>query len=176
MTTSDRRPSPPAIRAGYQHGEAFCHMRYGTKDGATWMTVWNSRDGVTPFGMRHPRTGEDLTHLPPWSADIFDPLHVPDVGAYVWIDLDPEKAMQLAMKSVEAWWDDERYPGRERFESKLEMAQMFVEEYLFTTHPDTGERVEKHAPDLVQVTEPLRDRIAAEVAERLLTVDEMARG
>lgn len=156
----------PALLAGYQHGEAFCHMRYGTEDGRTWMTVWNSRDGVTPFGMKHPRTGDDITHLPPWSADVFDPFHVPDVGAYVWIDLNPERAMQLAMRNVEHWWDNEDYPARERFESKLEMAKVLVESYLFTTNPLTGERIESHTPDLVQVTEPLRDRLAIEAAER----------
>lgn len=152
---------------GHQHAEAFRHMTYVAKDDPSiWMRVYNARDGVTPFGMMHPRLGVELTHKPPWQLDQYDPLYVPQVGEWVWIDLDSEKAMQLAVEKVEQWWDHPKYPLSERGMTKLEAAQMFVKDMLFLTHPETGETMPSHAPDLVQVTEPLQERIAAEVKER----------
>lgn len=152
---------------GHQHAEAFRHMTYVAKDDPSiWMRVYNARDGVTPFGMMHPRLDVELTHKPPWQLDQYDPFYVPQVGEYVWIDLDPEKAMQIAMERVEQWWNDPKYPLSESGMTKIEAAQMFVKDMLYTTNFETGETIEAHAPDLVQVTEPLQDRIAIEVKER----------
>lgn len=133
----------------HQHGEAFRHMRYGTKDGRIVRSIWNSRDGVTPFIVRDPETGEELTHLPPWSADVYDPTYQPQPGDLVFIDLHPEKALMLAMRKVEHFWDDEQYPLRERGWSKEEAARMFFDSMMFFTHPETGEKVPNNTPDLI---------------------------
>ena len=152
---------------GHEHAEAFRHMTYASKDDPSiWMRVYNARDGVTPFGMLHPRLGVELTHKPPWQLDQYDPFYVPNVGEWVWIDLDPEKAMQLAMEKVEQWWDHPDYPMKDRGWSKEEAARMFFDDFMYATHPETGEKRPAHTPDLVQVTEALADRIAAEVNER----------
>lgn len=158
---TDTKRTPPAIEAGYEHAEAFTHMRYGTKDGSVIFPIWNSRDGVTPFGCLHPIIeGLELTHLPSWQLDHFDPLYLPQVGEYVWIDLDPEKALQIAMERVEGWWEHPKYPMSQAFDSKLDAAQVLLDDMLYTTMLD-GTKVEAHAPDLVQVTPLLLDRLAA---------------
>lgn len=148
---------------GHEHAEAFRHMRYGSKDGHVTVEVWNSRDGVTPFGFTDPDTGAELTHLPPWQLDWYDPTYVPEVGEWVWVDLHPELAMQKAMQQVERWWNDPQFPLSERYDSKTEAARMFLDDMLYMTLPD-GTKVESHAPDLVRVTEPLREQIAAQTS------------
>lgn len=142
------------------HGEAFRHMTYASRDGSARLRIWNSRDGVTPFGCSHPVTGVELFHAGPWSLDRYDPAYVPDVGEWVWVDLHPERAMELAVANVERWWDDPTYPLSGRME-KADAVKMFFQEFMFFTDPTTGERTDKRGPDLVQVTGPLRDEFVA---------------
>lgn len=148
----------------HQCAEAYRHMRYGTKDGSVLVSVWNSRDGVTPFGFTDPDTGAEVTHLPPWQLDHYDPSYVPEVGEWMWVDLHPERALQMAMEKVEQWWDDPKYPLSRAYETKREAAEMFLDSFLYTTLPD-GTKVESHAPDLVRVTEPLLEQILARLEE-----------
>lgn len=42
---------------GHSHAEAFCLMQYQCKTCGHLETIWNSRDGVTPFSMRCPSCG-----------------------------------------------------------------------------------------------------------------------
>jgi hypothetical protein len=43
------------VKTDFNHGEAFALMKYETKGGAHVEWLWNSRDGVTPFGIEaHP--------------------------------------------------------------------------------------------------------------------------
>lgn len=96
--------------AGHQHGEAFCLMEYvctGTVDysrgalagGRLPRTAgcghreiyWNSRDGVTPFGMQCPSCGGDLNHMN-WNRDVYAPDHKPHQGQGIWRDGTPDEA------------------------------------------------------------------------------------
>ena len=150
--------------ADHSCGEAFRHMIYISKDGKVQLRVWNSRDGVTPFGCSHPVSGVELTHAPPWQLDYYDPGYVPEVGEWVWIDLHPERAMQLAMEKVEHFWDDPDYPLSGSGMSRSEAALMFVDSFLFWTNGD-GEKVPSGTPDLVRVTQPLREQFLLGGAE-----------
>ncbi|HXE05809.1 MAG TPA: hypothetical protein VN579_07475 [Bryobacteraceae bacterium] len=38
-------------RYGFENAEAFMLMKYQSKDGTVTELLWNSRDGVTPFGI-----------------------------------------------------------------------------------------------------------------------------
>lgn len=57
----------------YEHAEAFCLMWYGCKCGHR-ERIWNSRDGVTPFGMGCPSCGGSMSHVD-WQKDILAPQH-----------------------------------------------------------------------------------------------------
>ena len=96
----------------YEHGEAFMMMRYESDDAATWMHIWNSRDGVTPFVCSHPVTGVEMQHVR-WGNDHRVPDYEPFEGEWVFADLHPEHAMQMAVEFVERWWDDEGMPMRD---------------------------------------------------------------
>lgn len=64
------------------HGEALCLMKYASADGQLIEWLWNSRDGVTPFGIGFPPNG--LTHAD-WHEDAFAPNFVPPVGMKVFV-------------------------------------------------------------------------------------------
>lgn len=157
------RPPAPGVAHGHEHGEAFCHMRYASKDRAVVRSIWNSRDGVTPFGCLDPDTGVELLHVD-WFDDRYDAEHVPAVGDLVWIDLHPERAAEMAMRQVEHWWDDPDHPLSAGFGSKIEAAQMFVRSYFEVPGRD-GETIQVKPPDLVRATEPLIEALVADRVE-----------
>lgn len=67
----------------HQHTEAFWLMTYICQDCGHKEVIWNSRDGVTPFGTRCMACGGiNMLHKGPHE---YAPDHVPDVGQYVWI-------------------------------------------------------------------------------------------
>lgn len=93
----------PDVRAvtpqGHQHAEAFCLMWYACACGHR-ERIWNSRDGVTAFGLQCPSCSEpNLRHVD-WGRDQYAPDHVPAVGQRVWIDLTRERAQEIAQRTV----------------------------------------------------------------------------
>ena len=52
----------------YVHPEAFCLMAYGCERCHLIETLWNSRDGVTPFFLNCARCGGSMTHVM-WGRD-----------------------------------------------------------------------------------------------------------
>jgi hypothetical protein len=84
------------------HGEAFQLMRY-TADGEPDLWIWNSRDGVTPFGLTldgafyHHAMG---SYHPRYSAVL------PDEAEHVWVDYDRAAWADLQRSQYE------RFAGR----------------------------------------------------------------
>lgn len=68
----------------YQHREAFCLMLYRSDDGLDEETLWNSRDGVTPFMITTPN-GKPMAHIE-WNRDICIPDFVPTPGMRIFVD------------------------------------------------------------------------------------------
>jgi hypothetical protein len=83
---------------GQKHAEAFYLMRYecggrlDLNDRAPrnrspgcghHEIMWNSRDGVTPFGTQCPSCGGDLLHTA-FGSDRYAPGHKPHIGQRVW--------------------------------------------------------------------------------------------
>jgi hypothetical protein len=136
-------------------------MTYESSDGTEWLIIWNSRDGVTPFGCSHPVTGTPLAHVR-WSQDQYLPDHVPTIGDWIWVDLHDERALGKARAFVDRWWTDPDMPMHQHpyfnptgappddETAKREAAVIYARE----TTDQPGQ------PDLVQVTEQLRDDIA----------------
>lgn len=67
------------------HGEAFCHMMYQCQRCRFRETVWNSRDGVTPFIIACQRCGGEAHHIN-WGNDRYDPTFVPTPGTRIFRD------------------------------------------------------------------------------------------
>lgn len=93
------------------HGEAFQLMLYREVDGPGEVWIWNSRDGVTPFGdavegksYRHAMRGYPVRYT----------AVLPPEAVFVWISYTPEtwEAMQRAKyEHFASRPDDEPYGG-----------------------------------------------------------------
>ena len=77
----------------YKHNEAFALMWYGCKCGHR-ERVWNSRDGVTPFGTRCPSCGDNMLHIE-WGKDIRALDHKLVPMQKFWRDGTPDEAVAL---------------------------------------------------------------------------------
>lgn len=88
----------------YQHAEAFAVMLYASKDRKVTEFLWNSRDGVTPFGIRSQDGSVDLLH-DAWDYDVCVPDYVPAIGMRVFVDLTREAAQALSVDYVEKYWE-----------------------------------------------------------------------
>lgn len=140
----------------YQHGEAFCLMKYTNEQTGEVEWLWNSRDRVTPFTIaargRGPAPITDktafLSHAD-WNEDVRIPNFVPPVGMRIFVDMTRERAEEHARrffgKHGEAMM--EQYPHlREMGEAKLIAAK--IDECM---GPEG-----KGAPDIVEVTPELQ--------------------
>lgn len=72
----------------HNHREAFWLMLYTCKDCGHKEKIWNSRDGVTPFGTTCTICGEmDMIHTGP---STYEPDFIPQPGQYIWITFPQE--------------------------------------------------------------------------------------
>lgn len=69
-----------------KHAEAYCHMRYRCTAGHS-TSIWNSRDGVTPFvcGCPVAECAAEAKHID-FHLDNLDPDYRLRVGDYFWRD------------------------------------------------------------------------------------------
>jgi hypothetical protein len=136
--------------AKYQHAEAYCLMTYRADDGEE-ETIWNSRDGVTPFIVTL-KSGKQAMHVD-WSTDRRDPNYKPKPGERIFVDLTEERRKELWLKNCQRYWPNAAgvvdYPNeaaaaaaRAEFKTPEAMAEYMTQSPM---HP--GE------PDLIEVTE-----------------------
>lgn len=83
----------------YKHKEAFCIMQYRSKDGTEAEQLWNSRDGVTPFGITS-RNGKQMYHAD-WDKDACDPSFEPPSGMRVFVNATEDLVRESLMRYVE---------------------------------------------------------------------------
>ncbi|MEE4016114.1 hypothetical protein V1T76_28940 [Roseibium sp. FZY0029] len=89
-----------AKKYGHVHGEAFMLMKYACVCGHR-ETIWNSRDGVTPFGMVCPSCGKpNLRHVN-WQHDVYAPEHKLQIGQRFWRDGTPDEAEAIMRRRIE---------------------------------------------------------------------------
>lgn len=80
------------------HSEGYCHMLYMAEDGSDEISIWNSRDGVTPFMV----TIEDKVYQHVgWNGDVYDAQYMPKEGDYIFVDMSFEKLLEIRLQ----WWD-----------------------------------------------------------------------
>lgn len=86
----------------HNHGEAFMVMTYQCKAGHQF-NIWNSRDGVTPFGVECKAGGcqETANHVR-WTSDRYEPLHRLKPGAWFFRDGTPEEAKAIMRRRLES--------------------------------------------------------------------------
>lgn len=82
-------------------------MTYSCKDCGHKETIWNSRDGVTPFGCSCPSCGKTLLHSD-WGRDVYAPEHKLLPKQKFWRDGKPEEAETYMRKRIEQYRD--KYP------------------------------------------------------------------
>lgn len=88
-------------------GEAFKLMTYACACGHQEV-VWNSRNGVTPFGMTCPSCGQaSLQHIN-WRGDVHAPEHKLHRGQRFWRDGTPDEAETIMRRRLEK--SKETYP------------------------------------------------------------------
>lgn len=86
----------------FKHGEAFRHMTYQGRSQAGFiqLSIWNSRDGVTPFMTLSKEYGIQLQHIN-WQNDKLDPGYKPKKGDLIWVSYNEETAKQAAEQAYE---------------------------------------------------------------------------
>lgn len=132
----------------HAHKEAFALMQYECQPPksspfgnptprpscGTVEWIWNSRDGVTPFGVDCRSCGGEALHAR-WNEDIYAPDHIPALGSRMFVDLTPERRKVLAHKTAERYW--ETYPpSREQFATVDELAEMLASHPITPGEPD----------------------------------------
>lgn len=99
---SEQQQQPRLTARGHRHVEAFCLMWYQCKQQACrhLERIWNSRDGVTPFGMRCSSCGEPtVTHVA-FGADLYAPEHKLRFGQKFWRDGTPDEAEEFMRQRI----------------------------------------------------------------------------
>lgn len=85
--------------------EAYLLMTYASKDRTVIKSVWNSRDGTT---LEHTSVaGKAVQHVD-WECDVRAPLHVPNIGDLIWVDLDEERRDAASLEVFEEYWEKAR--------------------------------------------------------------------
>jgi len=159
---------PIAKRAGlHEHVEAFRLMLYSSQDGREIETIWNSRDGVTPFVVYSRDNSQELRHVL-WGGDPYAPHHVPNVGDRMFVSLDPENAERVARETARRLWSDPASGYRGQFESEEQaFAMVFAElgkpgaptlvtvtsetqQALLQKRSEAAQRFQRHRLDSVQ--------------------------
>ncbi len=93
--------APEMEKTKYNHAEAFCLMWYACGCGHR-ERIWNSRDGVTPFGLTCPSCGKIMDHVD-WWQDQCEPKHKLVKGQRFWRDGTPEDASKIIQARAGAY-------------------------------------------------------------------------
>lgn len=143
------------IKTGYNHNEAFRHMRYRgqKKNNVIDLTIWNSRDGVTPFITYSKEYGIQLEHID-WRNDKLELNYKPKAGDLIWMSHNEETARKSAEEVFQNLTDvlatictmtDEavlakfHYDAKAMFEEKLSNKEQFITEHLEHLLTEHGE-------------------------------------
>lgn len=118
----------------YVHAEAFCLMTYKCEGCAKKETLWNSRDGVTPFiiGCSDEGCRGQMLHVD-FKLDACKPDFVPPKGMRIFVDMTRAEFEARWRRHIDRHWDDQRYPMSAQYASKEEAFAVFA-----ANGPDRG--------------------------------------
>jgi hypothetical protein len=117
-------PTPP-----YRHKEAYCLMKYASKDGEIVEWIWNSRDGVTPFGCMARDGQTELFHVE-WHLDRCIPNYQPGPGERVFTSVTREDMERYVERLIEEHWDNGTYPMKARFKDEDDARAVLLRDAL----------------------------------------------
>lgn len=146
------------LKRGHDYVEAYCLMLYRAKDGSEEETIWNSRDGITPFGVNL-RSGKPAEHAE-WRNDRYAPFYVPQVGERVFVSYTPETARQVAERIWEDW--------SKRPDLKESMAKYFPggrAHFVAFKAFDILQSFWPCSPNLVEVDEEMHEQFRKKITE-----------
>jgi hypothetical protein len=132
-------------RVEHEHTDAYKLLSYRSKDGQHEETIWNSRDGIAPV-LVPSRDGKQTLYHCHRERDLYAPDHQPQEGERIIVDLQLDRALELARQHVREWWMHPTQPMREHPVYAL-MTQEQAIGYLAKTY--MGEDGE---PDVITVT------------------------
>lgn len=95
-----------AKQYGHNHGEAFMLMTYACDHCGHLETIWNSRDGVTPFCIECPSCGQMKCQHVDWQRDTYAPDHKPHRGQRFWRDGTPDEAEAIMRRRIASLSDE----------------------------------------------------------------------
>lgn len=103
---------------GHTFGEAFMLMRYACRDCGKNELIWNSRDGITPFGVGCSREDCDgtMNHID-WRGDLYAPAYKPSPGERFFRDGTPDEAAAIMQRRIDMTRD--QYPVTPEYEREL---------------------------------------------------------
>jgi hypothetical protein len=81
--------------------------------------IWNSRDGVTPFGSDCPSCGEDVMNHIAWNRDEYAPNHKLHFGQKFWRDGTPDEAEAIMRRRIDSCRGTEYEVKDEAYAAKL---------------------------------------------------------
>lgn len=90
--------------AEYWHKEAFKQMLYACQECGFLEILWNSRDGVTPYGISCRHCAGDALHKH-WHLDHHMPDWTPTPGTRIFKDMTPERLRASLRKRIERYWN-----------------------------------------------------------------------
>jgi len=102
----------------YKHREAFCLMQYQCDTCGHRELAWNSRDGVTPFGIGCPSCGNSLTHTN-FHEDNPSPNHVPHSGQIVFRNGTVEESIAIVKSRMDYMKDSGFEITNDRLNSRI---------------------------------------------------------
>lgn len=128
--------------------EGFKLMAYACKNGCHREVIWNSRDGITPFGIMSRDRKCEMNHVD-WNRDVCSPQYLPIIGDRVFVDLTMEQALSYRREQVEKAWNSGEYPMKDhdflgpmgKEGAALHLAEADVESFA------------PHTPHLIEVDE-----------------------
>jgi hypothetical protein len=110
------------------HGEAFCLMLYRCRNCALIEVIWNSRDGVTPFGVpcrreecNRTNMGSPMLHVE-WHLDQVMPDFTPWPGMRIFRDGSVEEARDIMRRRLESAKGTEYELPPEKWDELIEHA------------------------------------------------------
>ena len=115
----DEQIAPEKSSRKYVHKEAFCLMWYACKSCGHRERIWNSRDGVTPFGADCPSCSTGIINHVRWEDDACVPDHDLKRWQKFWRDGAPDDAEAIMRQRIE------RSKGS-RWEATPEMAAELI--------------------------------------------------
>lgn len=76
-------------------------MNYECRECGFHEVIWNSRDGVTPFGLACPACGKPEHYHVRWELDAYNPLHQLKPGDRYFANMTRERAREYAVANVD---------------------------------------------------------------------------